>query len=274
MKRQNIFNLILLLLTIVFFISCEDDITRDPSPETNPNTNKVYFPEQIDGTYTIGLEVNSIEVQVAREISSQALTVSLHYVGSDLISVPSSVSFESGSALTSFFISIGDIELMETYPITINIDGEQADYYSISDNVSTLSLNILKEDFEPYASGAYYSDFFEQGWEAILEYSPLTEQYRFSDCWVSGYDVLFKWDGANEDSKVMMQGTPNSDKSYIFFTTGYMHPSYGMVSAYYPQANINYYDKATKTFTFPITWRVSAGSFGEYLDTFTIEHLY
>ncbi|MDR3188388.1 MAG: hypothetical protein LBT94_04280, partial [Prevotellaceae bacterium] len=126
---------------------------------------------------------------------------------------------------------------------------------------------IVKEDFAPYAEGTYTSEFFEDTWPVTLEYSPATEQYRISDCWVSGYDVLFKWEG----TEVTIQGTPNSTGAYIYLPTGYVYGDYGMISAYYSQGDINYYNKETKTFTFPITWQVAAGSFGAYLDTFTIE---
>jgi len=67
---------------------------------------------------------------------------------------------------------------------------------------------------------------------------------------------------------VTMGGTASG--TYKVFKTGYVHPSYGMVSAYFGTCT---YNTSTKKFTFPITWRVSAGSFGLYPDYYQIQTL-
>jgi hypothetical protein len=59
------------------------------------------------------------------------------------------------------------------------------------------------------------------------------------------------------------------------FQTGYVHPSYGMIYASFdaPEGPFTY-DEATKTFTFGYAWRVSAGTFGVYPDSYTITTLH
>jgi hypothetical protein len=264
----------LAIIALNVFVACDDeDIVRNPSPEANPNSNRVYFPEQTSEQLVLGIADTSAPITIAREVSDKALTVTLTIVGNEAFSIPQTVSFDAGDSDTTFTLSVGEIELMKNYLVILKIDESQTNPYDSLYNVtkfSTLSLNILKEDFVPYADGTYASEFFEESWPATLEYSPATELYRFSDCWMPGYDVLFKWKG----TEVSIQGTLNSSGTHIYLPTGYEHPSYGMISAYYSQENINYYDEATKTFTFPITWIVSAGQFGAYNDTFTIETEY
>ncbi|MDR0725926.1 MAG: hypothetical protein LBF59_07975 [Prevotellaceae bacterium] len=261
---------VLTIVTLNVFISCEKEVVRDSSPEANPNSNRVYFPEQTDDQLVLGISDVSTPITIAREVSDNALTVSITITANAAFSIPQTVSFAAGDTATVFDLSIGDIELMKKYLVILNIDENQSNPYDEDAKFSTLALNILKEDFAPFAEGVYSSEFFEEEWPATLEYSPSTELYRLADCWMPDYDVLFKWEG----TKVTIQGTKNSSGSYIYLPTGYVHPSYGMISAYYSQTDINYYNEATETFTFPITWVVSAGSFGEYIDTYTIETRY
>jgi hypothetical protein len=275
MKTINKIGAILVaIIALNVFVACSDEeIVRDPSPEVNPNSCRVYFPEQTSEQLVIGIEDTSIPITIVREVSDNSLTVTLTISGNEAFSTPKSVSFDAGDSDTTFVLSIGEIELMKNYLVILTIDENQTNPYDSLYNVSkfsTLSLNILKEDFAPYAEGTYSSIFFEESWPATLEYSAATELYRFSDCWMPNYDVLFKWEG----TKVIIQGTANSSGTHIYLSTGYVDPDYGMISAYYSQEDINYYDEATKTFTFPITWIVSAGSFGAYNDTFTIETEY
>jgi hypothetical protein len=271
MKVINKIGIVFLtIVTMNVFIACEKEVVRDPSPEANPSSNRVYFPEQTNNQLVLGIEDESTTIAIAREVSDNALTVTITISGDAAFSIPQTVSFAAGESETTFDLSIGEIELMKKYLVILNIDESQSNPYEEDTKFSTLALNILKEDFVPFAEGTYASEFFEDEWPQTLEYSPSQELYRLADCWVSDYDVLFKWEG----TAVTIQGTKNSSGSYIYLPTGYVHSSYGMVSAYYAQTNINYYDEATKTFAFPITWVVSAGSFGEYYDTYTIETQY
>ncbi len=276
MKTINKIAAILLILTVLF-VSCEDEITRDPSPETNPNSTNVYFSDTNEASPILGIEATSFDVVIEREKTADAQVVGLSAssVYKDLFDVPESVAFEAGESEASVTIKVKELELMKKYPITLNIASDQTQPYRVQDNYSRLELHVLQEDFAPYAKGTYKSIFyesifeFESEWEAILEYSPATELYRFKDCWMPGYDVLFQWD--QETNEVLIQGTKNSTGAYIYLQTGGVHPTYGMVSAYYEQADIKYYNPETKTFTFPILWVDPDGAWGVYPDSYTIE---
>jgi hypothetical protein len=209
-----------LLLGIVTLASCGDDFEkRSPSPEANSGSHKVYFPEQISGTIVMSIEETSIEIPIAREVSTGALTVNLiKTFGDGAFTIPASVSFADGETETSFTLSVGDVELMKKYQVILEFDKSQTDNpYITSDNTPMLSLNIVKEDFAPYALGAYWPAWFEYE-EYILaemEYSPATDQYRIKvsgewdddgDIAVVKFDAYFKWGGLDSTAVTMAGG--------------------------------------------------------------------
>ena len=135
------------------------------------------------------------------------------------------------------------------------------------DSTTTVNLEEVREikftldDYEPFLKGTYYSWFFKTTKEMTLEYSPSKELYRFKDCWVPGYHVTFRLDPETMEFEM----TAN------FFTSGYVHPTYGMVTAeVYGGGSYNSFDPTTMTFKFAYNWTVSAGSFGAGYDTFQI----
>lgn len=256
---------LLLAVATLFVTACsEDDVNRDPSPLANPNSSNVYFLESNNSSVIIPIDASEVEVFIARKKADAAQDVKLlledSYEGS-LFTIPSSVSFGAGEDTVSFKISIGNVELMRDYHIAISVDFEQTNPYDNQSLYSRIEMNIKKEDFAPYAEGTYTCDFFEDSWAQILEYSPSTETYRFKGLWFPNYDVTFKWEGEN----VTMLGNVSGD--FVVIPTGYFHSTYGAVSAYFGACT---YNAATKTFDFPINWRVSAGSFGDYPGKYVI----
>lgn len=122
-------------------------------------------------------------------------------------------------------------------------------------------INFTLDDYEPFLKGTYYSWFFKTTKEMTLEYSPSKELYRFKDCWMPGYHVTFRLDPE----------TMEFEMAANFFTSGYVHSTYGMVTAeVYGGGSYNYFDPTTMTFYFAYKWTVSAGSFGEAYDTFQV----
>lgn len=244
-------------------------------PAPNPASNGVYFPEQ-PTSITLGVTQDTIEVIIARKVASSALTVRLSHSDAynGFFSAPSSVTFAAGETLKTIKITVGEVEFIKSYLFSLSVDDpDQIDNpYAVGAALPTLSLSVIKEDFVPYAEGTFTSEFFEDEWPMTLEYSEATNQYRLSDLWVEGYDVLFTWDGSD---KVSVKGgvfKPASTSYFPAVATGYVDPTYGMVWAIFNGENT--YDADSKTFTFPITWRVTAGSFGVYSEYFSIDNLY
>ncbi|MCK3684896.1 hypothetical protein [Maribellus sp. YY47] len=254
----------IIIAVVALFAACEDDVERELSPEQNPNSTNVYFSKDNVSNVVLPIESTSFEVIVSREVSASEQTVSLsaENVRSDLFTIPESVTFAAGEKQKSITVEVSEeIVLMESYHLAIVIDQEQTKPYTQQDVYPRIELTISKEDFAPYADGVYTSDFFGDSWDATLQYSPATDQYRFKDNWVSGYNYIFK---VAEDGTITQ--VPETTE------TGYVDEDYGMISAT-AQAGSSF-DSATNTYTFAIKWTVSAGSYGVYNDTFEITSKY
>lgn len=265
------FSILLALLSVVLIAttSCEEKFAQEPAPVANPNSANVYFASTNTSTVILGLTATNFNVVVKREKTTTAQTVKLSAEDSNdgIFTIPSDITFAVGESQKNLTITVADMELMKSYHIAIAIDGEETKPYTAQSVYPRIELNIQKEDFAPYAEGTYWDYFFAPGddyisWPIVLEYSPMTTTYRLKDVWVDGYNVTFKWDKA---ATVTMIGATSG--AYKVIQTGYIHPTYGMVSAYYGACS---YNTTTKEFTFPITWRVSAGSFGTFPDYYEI----
>ena len=258
------FKYLILVLAVSIFAACEDDVERELSPEQNPNSANVYFSNDNVSDVVLPLEATSFNVIISRENSSSDQTVSLNTENAfgNIFSIPESVSFASGETEKSITVEIGDdIVLMESYHIVIEIDQNETKPYTMQEVYPRIELNVSKEDFAPYADGVFTSEFFGEAWDATLQYSPATDLYRFKDCWFEGYDYAFM---VAEDGAITQ--VPETTE------TGYVHSTYGMVSATANSESV--FDSSTDTYTFAINWTVSAGSFGVYYETFEITSKY
>uniref|UniRef100_UPI0032164701 hypothetical protein n=1 Tax=uncultured Draconibacterium sp. TaxID=1573823 RepID=UPI0032164701 len=254
----------IIVAVVALFAACEDEVERELSPEPNPNSTNVYFSNDNVSSVVLSIESTSFDVIISREVSSSEQTVSLtaENAYSEIFSIPESVSFAAGESQKTITVEVSDkIVLMESYHLAIAVDQDQTNPYKEQDVFPRIELSISKEDFAPYADGTFTSVFFEDFWDATLEYSPATEQYRLKDCWMSGYNYLFK---VAEDGTITQ--VPETSES------GYVHSTYGMVSVT-AQDGSNF-NSDTNTYTFVLKWTVSAGSFGVYNDTFEITNKY
>ncbi len=264
------FSILLALLSVVLVAttSCEDKFVQEPAPVTNPNSANVYFASTNASSVVLGLSATNFNVVVKREKTTSAQTVKLTTEDSNggIFTVPSEISFAVGESQKNLTITVADMVLMKSYHLAIAIDGQETKPYNAQTVFPRIELNVLKEDFAPYANGTF-TDSFElysyTTWPLTLEYSPMTKVYRLKACWgFTGYDLTFTWDKA---SAIGIIGTTSG--AYKVVKTGYVDSTYGMISAYFGACT---YNATTKTFTFPITWRVAAGSFGTYPDYYTI----
>ncbi|MDR2839762.1 MAG: hypothetical protein LBV75_00630 [Paludibacter sp.] len=291
MKNINKISILLLTIIATLFISCEDEIARDPSPAANPNSDRVYFPEQDSSknfrTLLLGIEDTKFEVKIARENYTNPLTVKVKVTSDNatLFSVPASVSFAAGESVTSFDVTVGNIELLKNYSVNIEVDDDiHLDPYYSKYPVTVWS--ITKEDFIPYADGIYDDPFWNDisAIDIVLEYSQSTKFYRMRNIFDGGGEAfLFGWDG--DQIITIKDGSGPSPAVYIAkgYNVGYYWgDSEGWVYAFFVKdqsrtvggAKLSY-DAATKTFTFPIFWGFASGSgWGWYASTYKITNLY
>ena len=261
---------ICLSLVALVVVSCHD---RD-YVEPEYSSTKVYFSEDNESSKVVGLTEDTVYVTLVRSgNTANALQVPVKLGGTQgIFSGASTVTFKENEAEAEYAIAISDKMVPFTnYKVQVTVDETYTAPYTYEDGdlVPMIDLTILREDYVPFAEGVYVTEFFEASWEDVLEYSPMLDQYRFSE-WIAGYPLTFKWDRSTEtnpDQVLVM-----SDK----YTTGYSHPTYGMVSAVTTDKDSEFlflkggYTDGSDVFYFGFKWTVSAGTFGIYPDYFIV----
>ena len=237
-----------------------DEIVREPSPATNPNSTNVYFSAKNVVSPILAKDATSLDVIIDRENGTQAQTVPLtveSLYADNVFQVPTSVSFAAGETTKTIKVPV-DLELMKKYHITVTIDMDQTNPYKTQAVYPRLDLNVLKEDYVPYSEGTFTSAFFEQSWDQSMEFSPALTAYRFKDLYEVGYNYTFS---------VGKDGVIKQIPSTVV-KSGYVDAKYGMTSVQ-AQAGSKF-DDASSTYTFMLKFTVAAGSFGVNAETYVI----
>ena len=261
---------ICLSLVALVVVSCHDREYVEPEY----SSTKVYFSEDNESSKVIGLTEDTVYVTLVRSgNTANALQVPVKLGGTQgIFSGASTVTFKENEAEAEYAIAISkEMEPFTNYKVQVTVDEAYTAPYTYEDGdlVPMIDFTILREDYVPFAEGVYVTEFFEASWEDVFEYSPMLDQYRFSE-WIAGYPLTFKWDRSTEtnpDQVLVM-----SDK----YTTGYSHPTYGMVSAVTTDKDSEFlflkggYTDGSDVFYFGFKWTVSAGSFGISPDYFIV----
>ncbi|MGN0233329.1 MAG: hypothetical protein ACI4B5_02775 [Bacteroidaceae bacterium] len=270
MKALKYICLSLVALTVV---SCSDDDYKPGKPAAGGDT-RVYFSDENESAKVVGLTEDTVYVTLVRTgNTANVLNVPVTLAGTKgIFSGAATANFAAGATETEYAIAISDkMEPFTNYKVQVIVDEAYTDPYTFEegDLMPIIDLSIMREDYVPFAEGVYYSNFFGASWEDVLEYSPMLDKYRFSE-WLTGYPMDFTWDRSTETNPDQVLGM--SDK----YITGYVHPTYGMVSAvttdeksvfcFMPGA----WDDGSDVFYFGFKWTVSAGSFGIYADYFVV----
>lgn len=166
------------------------------------------------------------------------------------------ITFQAGQNIAYAELLFGDLDQLEPvalYEMSLSlIDSEQVS----PSGVETLDLKIRRKlTWETLGSGVYSSDFFDASWEQTIEKSKEGEVYRLPDRIETGVYFIFSVE-------------PDNSINFGKQETGYVHSSYGMVSFGPSLAGSA---KEGNEFIFVGKYTVSAGSFGTFADTFTLE---
>lgn len=266
---MKIFNKLAIVATMavgIGFTSCQEELTYEVGAPAAQDSAVVYFADNV-ADVVLPLNDSTFQIAIARYATNPAtynLNVTLEEGVNGNIIVPTTVTFDQGDLDTTITVAVTDITLMQDYTVKIAIEDAWVNPYAVNEN-TVLTFNVKREDFVPYATGTYVDYFIygpESPYEQVLEYSPASDTYRISDCWMmGGGNVLFQWSG--EAVNVLTKS----------ITTGYNHPNYGMVSANY--LNDQCYaviEGNLVQVVFYINWTVAAGTFGDYPNTFTFEN--
>ncbi len=260
MKINKIFLFAAMALTSLGLASCGDD--DDYTPGNPAGSNNVYFTNQVN--QVIDLQATSFTITLGRTDASSALSIPLKQLQvSPMLTVPATAEFASGATEAEVTIQVNsEAEPFEDMQLRLAIPEEYTSPYKVPTNgVPELNIYIQKEDYAPFKTGTYFSQFFETEEPGIvLEYSEMLDTYRFQHV-AADQTFTFK---VNDGIITVLQSA---------FPTSYIHPTYGQITANRSSESPSYIDideDGYVTYVFCFEYTVSAGSFGSYLDYFVV----
>ncbi len=285
MRIDKLFVVGAMLASAFAFSSCggNDDITKEAYVAEHNVTFQYYSDPVMDKTAT------SFDVVLNRHTTSGTLSVPVEKViVPEGWNVPETANFAEGDSLATITVTpSSDISLNKDYKFFISIPESYTNPYKINEGeVNSFSVNVVKEDYEPYATGTYDEEFFFSGaqWPVKIEYSPALDIYRIKSMMepvdeVSGYHFYFKWNmETGENQSFTMCASDGGELTTA--QAGFSYGSYGMVSYKWAASTNNPADYVDETNDagfggylasenmFVLVWNhtVSAGSFGSGTD--------
>jgi len=258
---KNLFQLIILGLVAIFgFYSCDQTAERALYDETaaagysfQQKTISAEFASEDNGLY---------KIQVSRTNAAQAATVPLTLTETtgNFTLVSPSAAFNAGDFTSTVSIKyvLTNLNPATLYNITLKLPVDQRSFGS--DSILTIQ-GRMRLSWSKYGSGVFLSEFFsDEEWrQDLYQCNEVASMYYLKDCYYKGYDLRF---------------TLNADNSITYATQamGYNHPTYLMTSWAMPAATATTQPfKEGKKFYFVPRFTVSAGSFGQFLEVFTLD---
>lgn len=248
-----------------------------------------YTPAGEVGEYNIGFigEQNqvldasdkSLTVTLSREDATKEVTVPLEPISIPecVESLPKSVTFKAGETTTSFDVALKDnMKFFTNYKLTFKIAEEYTQPYSADAKSPIFDITIMKNDFKTVATGTFKENvLFGSSWDQDLEYSEYLDLYRWTDLIQTGTHFYFHFNGAEgEDQEFWF--TDDKGNHVDKFFSGYVHPSYGDITANINEAYEMGYESTEEgdQFYFVCKFTVTAGSFGEEYETYDVTEWY
>lgn len=237
------------------------------------NQGTMYIPENNEAVFTVKsaeylfapTDPQEFAITVKRSSSIGAAEVSVtNDIASGEFAIPATVSFADGSLESTLKITFDQEKLETGKRNVIHLSLPES---NISTYQTEMAVTITRDySWELYAHGSYYRGLFETAKNTdIYRCVEAPENYRIMGPMAEGYNLQFV---VAEDGSVSFPEL-NSYGGYEF-TTGYNHPSYGMVyQEYYPE--YAEFDADSKKITFYVYSYVGAGGFGYFNDVYTWE---
>ena len=163
--------------------------------------------------------------------------------------VPSSVSFSADEAKKTIDIPFAILG-GTTEQVTISVAEENATVYGVKSATFTITRDFV---WEYLGTGVYQCWLLGETWEQDVYRGEGTQMYKLPDCIAKGYDIIFE---LTEDGQHLLKPIAKQE-------TGYVHPSYGMVSVEGAADDIQ---RDGNVIALPMKYTVSAGSFGAKYD--------
>ena len=262
------------------FSACSDDDdykAGEPAGENNV-TFLTYSNPVMEKTAT------SFDVVLNRHTTQGTLSVPLEkLIVPEGWNVPETANFAAGDSLATITVTpVADMSLNTDYDFVLRVPESYTNsYMQKNGEVNTYKVEVVKEDYEPFATGTYDETFFaEAQWPVTIEYSPALDVYRIKSMLepmgdVAGYHFYFKWNKETGEKQKFTQCASNGGKQ-TSAQAGFEYGTYGMVSYAWAAGtndpakytgednknNFGGYLASENMFVLPWNHNVSAGSFG------------
>lgn len=280
MRIDKLFVIGAMLVGAFAFSACSDDDdykAGEPAGENNV-TFLTYSNPVMEKTAT------SFDVVLNRHTTQGTLSVPLEkLIVPEGWNVPETANFAAGDSLATITVTpAADMSLNTDYDFVLRVPESYTNsYMQKNGEVNTYKVEVVKEDYVPFATGTYDETFFTKAqWPVTIEYSPALDVYRIKSMFepvddVAGYHFYFKWNKETGEKQKFTQCASNGGKQ-TSAQAGFKDETYGMVSyawaagtndpAKYTgednENNFGGYLASENMFVLPWKHDVSAGSFG------------
>lgn len=280
MRIDKLFVIGAMLVGAFAFSACSDDDdykAGEPAGENNV-TFLTYSNPVMEKTAT------SFDVVLNRHTTQGTLSVPLEkLIVPEGWNVPETANFAAGDSLATITVTpVAEMSLNTDYDFVLRVPESYTNsYMQKNGEVNTYKVEVVKEDYEPFATGTYDETFFaEAQWPVTIEYSPALDVYRIKSMLepmgdVAGYHFYFKWNKETGEKQKFTQCAFNGGKQ-TSAQAGFEYGTYGMVSYAWAAGtndpakytgednknNFGGYLASENMFVLPWNHNVSAGSFG------------
>jgi hypothetical protein len=249
---KKIIYISLAIMALMLTGSCQHEGTIYDMPE---GSALVSFPADAAIFEMVAEDGNKVTVELWRGNTKGAASIPFEIedkTGGVFKPAKTTFDFADGEAVSKLDITYPDINAFggEVYSVVLKIADEKQVSPSGIDQLTVKAQRKLTRKF--VGTGVYYSDWYEEEWDQDL-YTTVEAPnlYILPNCWVNGTDFTF----TVENHQPVWPAS---------FFTGYVHSSYGNVYIYSGDVIVE-----DNTMYLQATYRVSAGSFGTYWESFT-----
>ncbi|MBO4720250.1 MAG: hypothetical protein J5658_10295 [Prevotella sp.] len=170
--------------------------------------------------------------------------------------VPSSVNFAAGESKKTVSVPFSILG-GTTEEVTISVAPQSATVYGVGEMKFTITRDFV---WEYLGEGVYTAWLFGESWPQKVYRGEGTQLYKLTSCIAEGYDIEFE---LTEDGQHLAKPIATQE-------TGYVHPSYGMISltnGVDDDKNPLDIVREDNIIYLPMNYIVSAGSFGTNYDS-------
>lgn len=294
--KKNVKYALFAFLTIFGLISCDESDYEYSAPKAETGA-QVYFPVSNPSSVELKSLNGNFAVAITRVDSTQALTVNLESeVESQNFTIPQSVSFAAGQATTELNIEYKDLQYDVTDTIKIKVDESISSSYGASEYVFVVSCPApwtpwcstvseweacgMSSEAWPLSKTAntctytyciYWSGD-DSGLPIFYRQSTIDAtkgQFRVTN-WGGGGDLIVEYNTVTGACEVLPQYVVDNTTHGPVYISDIPHNSPKYTYDQFPCT----YNKESGKFELNVVWYVSAGMFGNDVETIQVDGFY